>query len=135
MKVLFPAPFGPSSPMAPGATCRLTPSRARCGPKTFVSPRVSMTGAPDIVKCHLGHPLSVRQTKSEMVATPTRLAFYSDSGRRVFSAASISFQEGAVQKWMTPFQLRAAIMFPSAENFRPEKNEPWPGSVASSSCE
>ena len=32
INVLLPAPLGPSSPIAPGATCRLMPSRAFCAP-------------------------------------------------------------------------------------------------------
>jgi hypothetical protein len=29
ISVVFPAPFGPSSPIAPGGTCRLTSDKAR----------------------------------------------------------------------------------------------------------
>src|SRR5439155_27072007 len=46
--VLLPAPLGPSSPIAPGATCRLTPSNARCSPKSLDKASVSMTSGGNI---------------------------------------------------------------------------------------
>src|SRR5688572_24609369 len=39
MNVLFPAPFGPSSPMVPWGTCTVTSTNARCEP--YVLPRRS----------------------------------------------------------------------------------------------
>src|SRR5215813_11546186 len=61
MKVLLPAPLGPSNPIAPADTCRVTPSSARCGPKTLLRFCVSMTGAPDISKSVPSRQAGVKQ--------------------------------------------------------------------------
>src|SRR2546425_4919957 len=41
--VVFPAPFGPTSPIAPSGILTVRSSTARTSPKTFVSPAVSMS--------------------------------------------------------------------------------------------
>jgi hypothetical protein len=46
----FARAVGPSRPMAPGETLRLTLSKARCRPKTFERPSVSMTGSDVILR-------------------------------------------------------------------------------------
>ena len=45
MKVLFPAPLGPSKPMGPGGTWTLTSSRADCDPNFLVNASVRMTNS------------------------------------------------------------------------------------------
>src|SRR5438309_260100 len=42
-KVVFPAPFGPTRPIAPSGIATLRSSTARTSPNTFVSPAVSMS--------------------------------------------------------------------------------------------
>src|SRR5205807_1457687 len=42
-RVVFPAPFGPTSPIAPSGIATLRSSTARTSPNTFVSPAVSMS--------------------------------------------------------------------------------------------
>src|SRR5512140_1301391 len=57
------------------------------------------------------------------------------SGAACFSAAWICDQAGADQKWIRPFQLHAAMVFPSGEKVIPVKKEPLPPRVATSSLE
>src|SRR6185436_12570535 len=64
MNVLLPAPLGPRSPIAPRATCRLTPSSARCGPKTLVRFCVSMTKEDTMFYVGIGHYLGLLVTTS-----------------------------------------------------------------------
>ena len=55
---------------------------------------------------------------TETVALPNSTASLriGETTPRVFSAASICSQEGAVQRWSTPVRFSAPMVFPSAEN-------------------
>src|SRR5436853_7577778 len=54
INVLLPAPLGPRRPIVPRGTCSVTSCNARCAPKFFPRPSVSITKAPLSVRADGG---------------------------------------------------------------------------------
>ena len=59
MKVLLPAPLGPSRPIVPGGTCTVTSASARCAPKVLERRSASMIKGTDARRATAGGDNSV----------------------------------------------------------------------------